>query len=528
MEVVLSGWSLLPSLLAVGLALATRQVFIALFIGIWAGAWLIEGASGVAIGASLLKVVDTYLIHAIVPPHGGADHFSIVLFSLLTGAMIGIISRNGGMQGVVTRLSRVANTPRKGQGVTFALGGLVFFDDYANTLIVGKTMRPLMDALRVSRQKLAFIVDSTAAPIASMAVVTTWVGFQVSLLDDAVEDMELATDGFSLVLAALPYSFYPLLMLCFIAILVISGRDFGPMLKAERNARALHDSKAATRDDMQQQPSPSTDEEFLPHEVKPLALNALIPILAYIGGTVAGLLATGSGATLTDILGSANPFRAILWGATLGLFAAIILSLATKRLNLPQTMDALEAGIQPMMLAVMILTLAWALAAVNEELRTAEYLVSVMGDGMPIALLPVAVFVIAAATSFATGSSWATMGILVPLVLPLAYQTLSGSTETEIITHPVLLASIASVLTGAVWGDHCSPISDTTILSSMASDCPHMEHVRTQMPYAIVIASVSAITGLIPVGLGMAWWLGLLIGIVLLSLIVWRFGKPVA
>ena len=524
MEMTLSAASLIPSLLAIILALVTRQVFVSMFVGIWAGAFIIEGYSAGNIIPSLFQVVDTWILEAIVPNDGDNQHFSIVLFSLLTGAMIGILSHNGGMRGVVNYFGRIADTRTKGQGATFALGGLIFFDDYANTLIVGNTMRPLTDALKISRQKLAFIVDSTAAPIACIAVITTWVGFQVSLLDDSLEamiqtdDIALPASGFELVMGAIPYSFYPLFMLIFIAIMIITRRDYGPMLKAEQRA-------------LTHQPLPEviTEErsEFIPHQPQPRAINAIVPILCYIGGTVWGLFETGSGDTLRDILGSADPFQSVLWGAFLGLLVSIIITVSTNALSLTKTMEALEAGLQPMMVAMIILVLAWAIADVNTQLKTAEYIISLTGDAIASMWLPLIVFIMAALTSFATGSSWSTMGILVPLVLPLAVSTLGaeGVNIGEVVSHPAMLASIASVLTGAVWGDHCSPISDTTILSSMASGCDHIEHVRTQMPYACTVAGASILCGLLPVALGAPYWAGLILGTIAIYAVFQFIGK---
>ncbi len=511
MEMTLSAASLIPSLLAIILALATRQVFVSMFAGIWAGAFIIEGYSASNIIPSLFQVVDTWILEAIVPNDGDNQHFSIVLFSLITGGMIGILSNNGGMRGVVNYFTRIADTRTKGQGATFALGGLIFFDDYANTLIVGNTMRPLTDALKISREKLAFIVDSTAAPIACIAVITTWVGFQVSLLDDSLQSMAqtenvaLPASGFELVMGAIPYSFYPLLMLVFIFIMIATKRDFGPMLRAEERALA----QQVVVEEPQE-----TKGEFVVHKSTPRAMNAVLPIICYIGGTVWGLFETGSGNTLRDILGSADPFQSVLWGAFLGLLVAIIMSVATKALSLTKTMEALEAGLQPMMVAMIILVLAWAIADVNTQLKTAEYIVSLVGDSLSAMWVPLIVFIIAALTSFATGSSWSTMGILVPLVLPLAISTLAadGLELENIASHPLLYASIASVLTGAVWGDHCSPISDTTILSSMASNCDHVDHVRTQMPYACTVAGASIICGLLPLAFGVPYWAGLLLG----------------
>ncbi len=515
MEVTLSATSLLPSMLAIIVALATRQVLPAMFAGIWVGAWMIQGVAIDTLFYSLFLAVDTYILEALVPKDGKSEHMAIVLFSLMTGGMIGIISRNGGMEGIVQYLMRVANTRRKGQFATLGMGGLIFFDDYANTLIVGNTMRPLTDRLGISRQKLAFLVDSTAAPIACIAVVTTWVGFQVSLLKDNLNELAPDMNGFELVIATIPYSFYPIFMLWFIFVLIVSGRDFGAMRKAESDIQ--HHSLQADS---------ISKSDYMPHAAKPLAINALLPIMCYIGGTLWGLVNTGEGDTIRGIVGSADPFIAILWGATIGLSSAVMLSIITRRMSLSQTMEALEAGLQPMLLAVMVLTLAWAIADINTDLNTANYIVAMIGNDVASMWLPALIFVVAAITSFATGSSWGSMGILVPLVLPLGYGILQQEGVIEPLAHPIMLATIASVLTGAVWGDHCSPISDTTILSSMASGCDHVDHVRTQMPYAMIVAGVSMMCGLLPTGLGIPWWGGAVIGCLIITLIIYRIGKP--
>jgi Na+/H+ antiporter NhaC len=510
MEITLSAASLIPSLLAIILALVTRQVFISMFVAIWAGAFIIEGASPANIIPSLFQVVDTWILEAVVPNDGDNQHFSIILFSLLTGGMIGVLSHNGGMQGVLHYFSKFANTRQKGQWATFGLGGLIFFDDYANTLIVGNTMRPLTDSLKISREKLAFIVDSTAAPIACIAVISTWVGFQASLIDDSLEALSadgviLTASGFELIMGAIPYSFYPLLMIIFMAIMIITKRDYGAMYKAEYDA--LHTPII--------QPKPTQQEsEFVVTASAPRAANAVLPIICYIIGTIWGLFETGTGSTIKEILGSSDPFQAVLWGALAGLLVAIIMSIATKALSLTKTIEAMEVGLQPMIIAMVILCLAWAIADINTQLKTADYIVSFLGDSIAAMWLPVLIFIIAAITSFATGSSWSTMGILVPLILPLTINTLIAENidATMIAAHPLLLASIASVLTGAVWGDHCSPISDTTILSSMASHCDHVQHVRTQMPYAVTVAAVSILCGLVPIVFGAPFWLGLILG----------------
>lgn len=505
-----SWYSILPAGFAILLAFLTRQVFIALFFGVWLGAWLVNDPTLHTLFPSMLDVLEQYLMRALVPEDGSTDHMAIVLFTLLTGGMIGIISANGGMAGIVARLERFANNPRRGQSAAYGLGFLIFFDDYANTLIVGKTMQPLMDRLKVSREKLAFLVDSTAAPLAAIAIATTWIGFQISLMDKALPE-GFGQSGYELFVAAVPYSFYTILMLVFIFLVIGTGRDFGPMLTAERAARAGTKSLGHIDDKIH-------DEDA----VQPRAWLALVPILTLVGMVVGSLYWTGEGDTLMDILGSADPFKAMLWASLTSVLVALGITVFTKALSVGKAVEALDKGLAPMLMAVMILAFAWAIADVNGALKTADYVVSLLGDSLEPTLLPLGVFVIAAVTAFATGTSWGTMGILIPLVVPLAIQ-LIGIDNTEQL-H-ILYAAIASVMAGAVWGDHCSPISDTTILSSLASNCNHIEHVRTQLPYSMAVALVGIVAGIIPASYGVHWGICLAIGTAVLYGLLKLIGK---
>lgn len=510
-EIVNFGWmSLLPSLVAIGLAFATRQVFFSLFIGIWVGAVIMNGGDLAAIGTGLLNVIDTYLIRAVTPEDGSIDHMSVAMFTLVVGGMIGIISANGGMAGIVQWLTRYANNRKKGQLAAFAMGFLVFFDDYANTLIVGKTLRPLTDKLKISRQKLAFIVDATAAPLACIALITTWIGFQLSLVSDAMTPLGLDITAYEVFLSSIPYSFYPILMLVFIAVMIASGRDYGPMLQAEQLAQ----TQPALEDET------SSDGEFK-------AINAMLPIVVLILSTAGGLYMTGSGDNIQDILGSADPFKSMLWASLLSLLSAVVITLWNRALSAEQTVAAMEEGFKPMMVAVMILTFAWAIAGVNKDLQTAEYIVSLLSDSLAAQWIPAIVFIMAAITAFATGSSWGTMAILIPLVVPLSFSAMQMAGVVDTGHYYILYAAIASIMAGAVWGDHCSPISDTTILSSLASDCPHMEHVQTQMPYALVVALITLIFGVIPSGFGVPAWVCLLAGSGAIIFFLRYFGKTV-
>ncbi len=522
------GWlSILPPLLAIGMALLYRRVVPALFFGVWVGAVLAIGYTPWAAFKGLLDTMQVYVLGALADE----SHAAIILFSLMIGGMVGIISKNGGTLGIVERLTGWASDSRRGQLATWALGLGIFFDDYANTLIVGNTMRPVTDRLRISREKLAYIVDSTAAPISCLAFVTTWIGYEVGLVGTAIASIEGFSQGaYSVFLNSLAYSFYPIFALFFVFVVAYSRRDFGPMYDAERRARETGEvlGKEAKVDE-----AASEGEALKPPEGTPnRAVNAVIPVLVLIGSVLAGLYATGvqsagADASLREIIGGADSYAALMWGSLIGVIVAALLSLGQGILDLEQTVEAWYEGLKSMLFAMIILVLAWALSNITEVLMTADYLVSILGEWLPAGVVPAIIFVLAAATAFATGSSWGTMGILMPLVVPLAWAVLAKNGMTSPDHYHILYSSVSCVLAGAVWGDHCSPISDTTILSSMASGCDHIDHVRTQLPYAMSVGLVALLIGTLPTGFGLPWWVSLLVGGGLLVGIHRVFGTPI-
>ncbi|WP_323846548.1 Na+/H+ antiporter NhaC family protein [Microbulbifer magnicolonia] len=514
--------SLVPPLLAILLALLLRQVLPALFAGVWVGAWVIEGGDLSAVLSGLFTGADKYVTGALAD----TDHAAIIIFSFIIGGTVGIVSRNGGMLGIVTYIVRWASSARRASMAALAMGLSIFFDDYANTLVVGNTMRSVTDRMKISRAKLAYIVDSTAAPVCCIALVTTWIGFEVGLIEDALQDAGAGLEPYGVFLQSVAYSFYPLLAIFFVSLVVVSGRDFGPMLAAERAARAGGTAVAAQ----------AADESPLYDVVEPLpdrpvrAINAALPIATLVGGVIAGLWITGgggSGKAPAEILAAADSYRALMWAAVASSLVAMVLSVGQRILTLEQTVNAWFAGARAMFYAMIILVLAWALAGVSAELGTARYLVESIGGTLTPQLLPALVFLLAAGTAFATGTSWGTMGILMPLVVPLAWSLAGGEAGLAAQGH-IFYAAIASVLAGAIWGDHCSPISDTTVLSSMASGCDHIEHVRTQLPYAALVGLVALLLGALPAGFGLSPVLGLPLCAAVLYGALKFLGRPVA
>ncbi len=516
------GWAtILPPVFAIVIALIFKRVIPALFFGIWLGAMAAIGFNPSGAWKGLLDAFQVYVLGALAD----TDRASVILFSLMIGGMVGIISKNGGMLGVVNKIVGWANSQRRGQLATSFLGLAIFFDDYANTLVVGNTMRPVTDRLRISREKLAYIVDSTAAPIACLALVTTWIGYEVGLIGTAVAQIDGFDEGaYSIFLSAIPYNFYPLLAILFVLAVAFSGRDFGPMLKAEIRAGTTGSLLSPTA---QVDEAAVDSKELEPFPNKPQrAINAVLPVAVLVVGVLGSLYATGEGDTLRDIVGSADSYKALMWASLLGVLTAAILSIGQRILTVDETVEAWFAGLKSMMFAMIILVLAWALSSITETLGTADFLVTIMGDALPAALLPTLIFILSAVTAFATGTSWGTMGILMPLVVPLTWAVVMTDGLAVPGDYHIMYSSIACVLAGSVWGDHCSPISDTTILSSMASGCDHIDHVNTQLPYAMTVGVSAILFGTLPAGFGVPWWICLLLGAAVLIGILYVFGKP--
>ena len=516
---VLPGWvSVLPPLVAILIALLLRNVIPALLIGVWLGATLLRSVSVAGAFGGLLDAFETYVVHSLAD----VEHAQIILFSLMIGGMVGIITRNGGMASIVRKIVSRARTAISGQVAVWGMGLMIFFDDYSNTLVVGNTARPITDHLKVSREKLAYIVDSTAAPVVCLALITTWIGYEVGLIGDALSGIEeLDLPAYTVFLRSIPYSFYPIFAVLFVLSVAVTGRDFGPMYRAEQRARRGQVASSTAAD------MPALHGDQLDHKENiPLrAINAFVPLLVLIASLVAGLFVTGSGESITDIIGSADAYKSMLWASLLGAMTAAVMTVGQGILSGHETVDAWFGGVKAMMFAMIVLVLAWSLSAITADLGTAGWLVSVLADSLYPPLVPVTIFILSAVTAFTTGTSWGTLGILMPLVVPLTWAVLQANGMAGPEHMHILYSAIACNLAGAVWGDHCSPISDTTVLSSMASGCDHIEHVRTQMPYAMLVGTVAIAVGTVPGGFGFPPMLSILIGVTLLYAIIRYAGR---
>jgi len=527
--------SILPPLIAIVMALLFKEVFSALFVGLFSGTLIIysfqEGSILTAFFKAIFAISDTYIIQSLTD----SGHISIIVFSMLIGAMVNLITKNGGMQGVVNKLSKFANSHRSGQLVTWILGVLIFFDDYANTLVVGNTMRPVTDKLKISREKLAYIVDSTAAPVASIAMITTWIGIELSYIQSATSQININESPYSIFLNSLPTRFYPFFTLFFILMLVIMKRDFGPMYKAEKRSRTgeRNPENIVSKEKLNEE-----ENIHISENIPTRWYNAGIPVLIVILGTFAGLIYTGwdttiwndsniaFGTKLSHIIGSSDSYLALLWSSLSAVLVAAALSISQGILNLKKTIDALVSGFKTMLTAILILILAWALADITKDMHTADFISNLLiATDVPPEFLPTFTFILSALIAFSTGSSWGTMAILYPLILPASWALCHSAGMNNIESMNIFYITVSAILAGSVLGDHCSPISDTTILSSLASSCNHIEHVRTQLPYALTVGSVAIFAGLLPAAYGVSSWLLIPLGFTILFLIVKFIGK---
>lgn len=517
--------SVLPPLVAIVMALLIKEVISSLFMGVLTGTFITALYAGhspeQALGGGILRVVDTYVVGSLFDK----DHVTIIVFTMLIGGMVRIITANGGMQGVVNWLSRRAKSPRSGQLMTFLMDLCIFFDDYSNTLVVGNTMRPIADRLKVSREKLAYIVDSTSAPVVAVAFVTTWIGAELSYIQDGIRNIGLEASAYSVFFHSLAYSFYPFLTLGFVLMIILSGRDFGPMLAAERKARLASAMEAET-----------TNSVAKPAHI----MDALIPLAVLIFGTIVGLVATGYDASvwndnsegffpkLSETIGAANSYQALLWASLCSMLTAIVVTLLRGALTFSKVMEEMVEGFKSMFNAVLILTMAWSIALVTKDMHTAEFVSQLLLEwSLSPAIVPVLTFLLAALIGFSTGTSWGTMAILYPLILPSSWLLCQEQGLSVDATMPLFYNVVASVLAGSVMGDHCSPISDTTIMSSLASSCNHLQHVSTQMPYALTVGGVALLIGILPTALGLPSWAAFLMGFAVLGLVVRLVGKKV-
>ena len=546
-------WSIVPPLLTIILAISTRRVVPALLLGIIAGTLIFNFVPQVTLPKSgdvaaavatttetpapttvsaktaawVVDLFEGHLWHNLAD----GDHLRVLVFTMLLGMQIALIHSCGGMEAIVNWLAPLARSRRSGQILTYVMGLIIFIDDYANTLLLGSTMRPITDRLKISREKLSFIVDSTAAPVSGLALVSTWVATEISAISSGFKNVgqDIGGESFSIFVATIPSRFYVIFMLIFVFLIAFLKRDFGSMLTAERKALTHPPGKTLASGEHHEIKKGNVWYAFLPIGITIILVFTLLIQTGLAGSDPKDLDSLTGWRYWATLFGNGNSYIALLYGSLAGLVTIILMSQIGRLLNVAELQKGLISGFLHVLPALVILWLAWTLSrlAGKDFLGTGSHLAEMIKGSIPLALMPTITFVLACGIAFSTGTSWGTMSLVIPLTIQTLWAML-GDLETAAKIHdPIMIACIGSVLAGAIFGDHCSPISDTTVLSARASDCDLIAHTRTQMPYALTVAGISILCGTLPIGFGAPAWLLLILGTVAMIAVVLLVGQKV-
>lgn len=490
-----------PSILGLLSVLLLRKVIAGLLIGGSAGAILLNDGNPV-------KAFVAIFTDHLIPALQSGWNISVLIFTLLLGGFVALIEQGGGIQALLNRWVRASGSIKKRiQWSGFALGIVCFFDGLANSLLVGKTLSPLARKAGVSKEKLSYIVDSTSASVACIAVISTWIAYQLSMIREGYKQVGIEeVNAFALFFQSIPLNFYCWFTLALLAVVIAHNWNIGPMRKAEVR-RADHNSISDPDPETIDQPTDGSWRAILPL----LVLIAGLMIGLYVDGAEGGLLPF-SFAKLTAAFGAADAAKILV---TVSAFACLVAFLTNlTQFKEESASDIFMGGVLNLFSPCLILISVWILSSTLSQLEAAPVLTALLKGNLPTMLFPAAVFVTGTLISFTTGTSWGTMGVLMPLAIPVALGM--GGADAADSLVPI---TIAAVFSGAVFGDHCSPLSDTTIVSSIACDLDPLDHVQTQIPYALLAAGLAVIVGFIPAGLGFPGWISLVIGaIILISL----------
>lgn len=482
-----AGWlSLLPPVIAIVLALLTKEVYSSLLAGVLSGMLIYCGFAEESLLNAVTRTLDTMAGKL-------GENSYMVLFLGLLGALVVVVTRAGGSRAYGRWASTKLKSPVAAKLATVVLGILIFIDDYFNCLTVGTVMRPITDKHKISREKLAYLIDSTAAPICIIAPISSWAVAVSSEVESA--------GGMNAFLATIPYNLYALLTLAMVLFISLTNFDFGPMKRATQAAKV----SAADDED-------SAEMDGMPVSDRGTVMDLILPMIVLIAASIWGMAYVGgffSGASFTAAIGE-NPTAGLSLGAFIALIFALLMYVPRKLISFKDFMESITQGVKFMVGAILILVLAWSLSGVcREMLGTGEFVSGlVQASNVPLRMLPAIVFLVAAALSFAMGTAWGTFGILLPIVSMIC----SGG---DALGASVLIPALGATLAGSVYGDHCSPISDTTILSSAGAKCEHIRHVETQIPYATLVAGVCFV-GYIIAGYVLNPWIALIASLALL------------
>ena len=472
-------WSIIPPLVAVGLAIWSKRVIFSLFISIWVGGLILTGGNPLAAIATSFDWIKDVMTDS--------WNARFLVLTMLLGSGAAFMFKTGGTYALTRVLEKRLTTGKRSQLLAWVLGIVVFFNDYANSVIVGNATRDINAKYKVSREKLSYILDSTAAPMATFGPISDWIGYQVGLIGAAFVALKIVdVKAYFVFLQSIPWNFYCILSLIAVPMLIL-GKDFGPMADAELRARKtgqLVPEGSTPLSSIESDLGEVTDAE------KASIWNFVLPLFTLIGVGIWAIWYTGGGGTgksIMDALADTEVDIALTWAAFAMTVVGIILALI-HGMSLEECEKTVLGGFKTMLPAVLIMVLAWSIGAVCGSLGTADFVVNATKGWMSAALLPFLIFIICMFISFATGTSWGTMAIITPIGIPLAY-SIGGI--------PLVTIAIGSIFAGAIFGDHCSPISDTTVMSSIFSESDHIAHVTTQIPYAMVVAGISAVLYLI-------------------------------
>ena len=467
-------WALVPPVVAIVLALITKEVYSSLFVGIVIGGLFYGNAfqPGFSAERSVLHIFEDGLVGVLSDP----DNVGILIFLVVLGVMVSMMNKAGGSAAFGEWASEHIKTRIGAQLSAIILGVLIFIDDYFNCLTVGSVMRPVTDKHQVSRAKLAYLIDATAAPVCIIAPISSWAA--------AVTGFVKGEDGFSIFIKAIPYNYYALFTIVAMVTLVILQVDFGPMAKHEANAKKGDLFTTGDR------PYAESKQDVIKGKGK--VIDLIFPILVLIICCIIGMIYTGGffdGTGFVDAFAGSNASIGLMLGSFFALIITICFYSIRRVLRFTDCCNSIPEGFKAMVPAILILTFAWTLKTMTESLGAKEFVAGLVGgvSGPLLGLFPAIIFVVGAFLAFATGTSWGTFGILIPIVVNI----FSGT------NHTMMIISISACMAGAVCGDHCSPISDTTIMASAGAQCNHMNHVSTQLPYAVLVAGISCLTYII-------------------------------
>lgn len=509
--------SIVVPLIAIVLSFITRQVILSLATAVFVGAVILNGGN---VFHGFLRMCDQYIVGTVTDTW----NVTLMLFILAVGGLIAVMARMGGTQAMALAMARKAKNAKHALVVTWIMGIIIFFEDMANSLIVGPTMRPVTDELRISREKLSYVIDSTAGPVTDMAFISSWVAYEIGMIGIALTTAGLAVENtYGIFLETVPYRFYNIFAIALVIIIILTQKDYGPMYAAEKRARLSGNL-------VNEGSTPMMSKELDAMNVKegtPLRMcNAIVPIVTFIVITLLAMYYTGGGfdnafsiETIKNAFGDCDSAASIFYAVVIASIVSIVMAVVQKIMTLREAIDVWMNGCKELLLTVTILLFAWTSGSIMSDLGTGAYIAELVGGTVPGAILPVIIFAVSCLVSFSTGTSYGTTAIMIPIAFPLAMGVNGGVLDA----YAVL--TIAAVTSGAIFGDHCSPISDTTIMSSMGSAADLMDHVRTQIPYAVTAAATAAVCGFIPAALGVPVWICLPIGIVVLYLVVRFLGK---